>query len=202
MRDLLVVLFAHAAAHVVHKLDTIGHRVLVLLAEAREAHEAATHELAVERPLHVHGARQWQTTRQTVMQHGPSEYHEAFVLLLAVRRRRRVGVCAHKVGQLKLSLFEFDKAAIVRVKVAHNKANESGVEASSGAMLLLHFDSGHCGVARRGARGSCVVQIEGGRGNAQAERLEQARVQLTAVFGVKQRKLTRVISQLAFVDVD
>lgn len=58
MGDLLVVLLANTSAHVVHELDAVGDRVLVLLAEAREAHEAAAHELAVQRTLHFRHSAQ------------------------------------------------------------------------------------------------------------------------------------------------
>ena len=65
--DLLVVLFSHTTAHVVYKLDAVGHGVLVLLFEASEADKTARHEFAVEGPFHITGLRQTQSVRQTVV---------------------------------------------------------------------------------------------------------------------------------------
>lgn len=58
MSDLLVVLLAHTATHIVDQLDTVCDRVLVLFAEAREAHETAAHNLAVKWSLHFRHSAQ------------------------------------------------------------------------------------------------------------------------------------------------
>ena len=107
MRDALVVVLAHAAAHVVHELDAVGDRALVLLAEAGEAHKAAAHQLAVQRPLDLHHAAQRHPLRHAVVEYRPAVDHE-----LAARRH-----------PLRVHLLQPDEQSrVALVEVVHEEA--------------------------------------------------------------------------------